>query len=375
LSATPAIPELVRARLGAVVERNRAAILDRMLSLDWAADPGRPHSVVRGQEQVRTRVELLLDCLLAGLLHADWSGFEQFIETNAELLRSGVFTAQDLSGRTLLLASFLIPCILEEDDPAPMLEALFATVQSISGETVARYNRALLEESQRLAELQTMFLRLTGHEFRAPLTVIRGYASMLQAGDLGRLDGRALTAVAAMDASASSALAMLDRLIEVARLESGSEALHRERQDLDDLVSSAVAPLREEADARGVVLEVEATGEARVDAEEIAIAIRNLLGNALKYAASGGVVKVSARRRDDCAEIEVADRGPGIPAEEQDRLFDRYYRTQQGVDSGAAGSGLGLYIVRQIAELHGGRATVASSPGNGATFRLRLPAW
>ena len=374
MSSTPAKPEIARARLGAVVERNRSAILDRLLSLDWAADPGSPHSMVSGAEQVRARVELFLDCLLAGLLDADWSGFEQFIETNAELLRTGVFTADDLNRRSLLLASFLIPPILEEEDPAPMLEALIATVQSLSSETVARYNRTLLEESHRLDELKTMFLRLTSHEFRAPLTVVRGYASMLRDGAFGQLGDRASTAVGAMDTAAANALAMLDRLVEVARLESGSEALHRERQDLDELVSSAVAPLREEADARGVLLQVEAAGEARVDAEEIAIAIRNLLGNALKYAASGGVVTVSARRRDDCAEIEVADRGPGIPAEEQDRLFDRYYRTRQGMDSGAVGSGLGLYIVRQIAELHGGRATVASSPGHGATFRLRLPA-
>jgi len=330
--------------------------------------------MVRGREQVRARVELFLDCLLTGLLDADWSGFEQFIEANAELLRSGVFTAQDLSRRSLHLASLLIPFVLEEEDPAPALQALFAITHSLSSETIARYNRALLEESRDLNELKTMFLRLTGHEFRTPLGTIHGYASMLRDGDFGQLDDHALTAVAAIDAAASSGLAMLDRLVEVARLESGSEALHRERRDLDELVASAVAPLREEAEARGVVLEVEAAGEANVDAEEVAIAIRNLLGNALKYAAAGGAVKVSAWCRDGYAEIEVADRGPGIATEELDRLFERYYRIRQGNDSGMVGSGLGLYIVRQIAELHGGEATVASSPGRGATFRLRLPA-
>jgi signal transduction histidine kinase len=373
LSPTPAIPDLSRVRLGAVVERSRAAILDRLLSLEWAADPRNPRSVVRGPEQVRPRVELFLDGLLAGLLDVDWSGFELFIEANSELLRSGAFTAEDLDRRSLLLVSILLPHVLEEEDPAPALAALFAIMQSLGSEIVARYNRALLEESRALDELKTMFLRLTSHEFRAPLTTIRGYASLLRDGDLGGLDDRVLTAVAAIDTAASSGLAMLDRLNEVARLESGAEALHLERHDLDELVASAVAPLRDAARARGVVLEVRATGEARVDAEEIAIAIRNLLGNALKYAASGGVVKVSAWRRDGYAEIEVADRGPGIPAEEVDRLFERYYRTRQVRDSGPVGSGLGLYIVRRIAELHGGDATVASSPGQGATFRLRLP--
>ena len=368
-----AIPDIPRARLGAVIARNRAVVLDRLLSLEWAADPRNPHSIVHGPEQVRPRVERFLDCLLAGLVDGDWSGFEQFIQLNAELLRSGAYTTGDLNRRSLLLTSLLIPCVLEEEDPAPLLEALFATTLSLSGETVVRYNRALLQETQDLDELKTMFLRLTGHEFRAPLTAIRGYTSMLQDGDLGRVDDRALTALAAIDRAASSGLATLDRLVEVARLESRAEALHRERRDLDELVSSAVAPLREAARARGVLLEVDAAGEARLDAEEIAIAVRNLLGNALKYAADGGVVKVSAWRRDGYAVIEVTDRGPGIPAEELDRLFERYYRTQHARDSGTVGSGLGLYIVRQIAELHGGEATVASAPGQGATFRLRLP--
>jgi signal transduction histidine kinase len=370
----PAIPDLAGARLGAVVERNRAAVRDRLLRLEWAANPRNPRSMVRGAEQVRGRVDLFLDCLLAGLLDSDWSGFEAIIEANSELLRRGVFTADDLNRRSLLLASLLIPYVLEDDDPAPVVAALFGITQSLSGETVARYNRALLEESRHLDELKTMFLRLTGHELRAPLTTIRGYTSMLQDGDLGRLDDRVLTALAAMHAATASGLAMLDRLVELARLESGEEVLHRELRDLAELLASAVAPLRETARAEGVVIEVEASGEARVDADEIAIAIRNLLANALKYAAGGGVVKVSARRRDAYAEIEVADLGPGIPAAELDRLFDRYYRTQQDRDGDADGSGLGLYIVRRIAELHGGEATVKSSPGQGATFRLRLPA-
>ena len=121
--------------------------------------------------------------------------------------------------------------------------------------SAAGRNRTRSEESQSLNELKTTFLRLTGHEFRAPLTLIRGYASMLREGDFGQLDDRALTAVATIDAAASSGLALLDRVVEVARLESGSEALHRERQDLDELVSSAVAPLREEAAARGVAIQ------------------------------------------------------------------------------------------------------------------------
>jgi signal transduction histidine kinase len=374
MSPIPEIPNPDRARLGAVIERNRSAVRDRYLALEWAADPRNPSSMVRGPDQVGSRVDLFLDGLLAGLLDSDWSGVDAFIELNVGLLRSGTFTADDLSRRSLLLASLLVPFVLEEDDPEPVVAALMGTVHMLSGETLVRYNRTLLEESRHLDELKTMFLRLTGHELRTPLTTIRGYTSLLQDGDLGPLDDHVRTAVAAMSTAAASGLSMLDRLVELARLESGEEALHRERRDLDELVALAVAPLRDTARDRGVVLDVEASGEASVDAEELSIAIRNLIANALKYAASGGVVKVSARRLDGYAEIAVTDRGPGIPPAEADRLFERYYRTEQERVGDDDGSGLGLYIVRRIAELHGGEATVQSSPGRGATFRIRLPA-
>lgn len=369
-------PTAADGRLGDAVRRHRERILDRLCELEWAADPRHPQALVRGAEVVRPRATLFLDALLAGLEEDEWTAFDTFIgRRSIELLEAGVVTVDGLNQRALTLATFLIPFVLAEPDPGPLMASLFGVMQALSGGIVARYNRSLLQDSQRLDDLKTMFLRMTGHELRAPLGNIRGYASLLQAGDLGVLPERAVPAVEAVDKAASGALAMIDRLVEVARLESGSEALHRERHSLSAITRSAIEPLREAIAAAEIDLEVEARqGDAVVDADEIGIALRNLVGNALKYAAAGGVIKIRSRREGDDAVFEVEDRGPGVSPDEVPHLFERYYRSERSRQSGVNGSGLGLYIVRRIAELHGGEASVQTRPGQGATFRLRLPA-
>lgn len=368
-------PEPAEIRLAELIDRRRADVVERLLQIEWAADPEHPRELVRGAEQVRARVQLFLDTLVGGLRTGDWEPFNGAIGARtSDLLRTGVVTADQLNDRAHFIAAVLIPLALEEPEPEALLSALFATLQVLSGRIVGVYNRGLVEESQRLDDLKTMFLRMTGHELRAPLGTIRGYASMLGEGDFGELAPAVVDAVRTMDTAAANGLAIIDRLGEVARLESGGEVLHRQSRPLDRLVLAAVEPLREAAGHRGVQLSVEAeAAEAALDPSEVEIAIRNLVGNALKYAADGGLVRVRAWRDGQDAWFEVSDRGPGITPEDAKHVFERYYRSLSTRQTGVAGSGLGLYIVRRIAELHGGEATVESRPGKGTTFRLRLP--
>ena len=363
-------------RLAAVIDANREAILAELTRLEWAADAQRPNILVTGEERVRPRAALFLDTLSAGLASGDWDRFDALIgRPTTKLLVDGVVSAGDLNARALRVAGFLIPFVLEQPDPEEPLRALFATMQFLSSSILGEHNQLLLGESRRLDDLKTMFLRLTGHELRAPLGNIRGYASMLEAGDLGELPEPAAKAVAAIDAAAGSALGMIDRLVEVARLESGGEALQRRPQALAETVIGALGPLRDAAAAKGVRLEEDVRDAAvELDPDETQIALRNLVGNAIKYGAAGGRVAVRAWVEDGAAIFEVQDWGPGIPAAELERVFDRYYRSERSRSSSISGSGLGLYIARRIAELHGGSATATSEAGAGATFRLRLPA-
>ncbi len=369
-------PSDARVRLGDVISRHRAQLVDRLAGLEWRISGEYTSSLVRGQDVVRPRVEFFLDVMLEGLLKEDWTRFDGSIGAwTCDLLASRVISIEEIKERFHTLATLLTPYVLEEPDPAPVLGALFALLQSATVRLVRRYSQRLLEDSRQLDDLKTMFLRMTGHELRSPLGTIRGYTSMLQEGDFGDLNAATRRAVDVIHTSAATGLGMIDRLVEVARLESGSEALHRERHVLDEVVLAAVQPLKEEARSAGVDLKVEAgTGDVTLDAEEIAIAIRNLVANALKYGAEGGVVTVRAGVDGGDAWFEVADRGAGIAPEELQRVFERYYRSVRSRQRGITGSGLGLYIVKRIAELHGGEATASSTPGGGATFRLRIPA-
>jgi two-component system OmpR family sensor kinase len=163
-------------------------------------------------------------------------------------------------------------------------------------------------------------------------------------------------------------------LVEAARLEGSAETLTRERHRLADIVAAAVEPLQEAVRLKGVDLVVEAADDwIEGDLELLAIAVRNLLGNSLKYG-SAGTIWVRARLEGDLAVFEVEDEGPGIAKDEQRLVFDRYYRSHRTRESGVEGTGLGLYIVSRIAELHGGVASVESEPGEGATFRVSVPA-
>ncbi|HLY35634.1 MAG TPA: ATP-binding protein, partial [Candidatus Limnocylindria bacterium] len=150
--------------------------------------------------------------------------------------------------------------------------------------------------------------------------------------------------------------------------------LHRGRHRLSEVVEAAVQPLRAAAAQKKVAIRLQVRDdEVDLDAEEVGIAIRNLVGNALKYASDGGLVTVKASRSSGDAVFEVSDRGPGIHESELRLIFDRYYRSTAGAAELVPGSGLGLYIVRRIADLHGGTATVENMPGGGARFTIRIP--
>jgi signal transduction histidine kinase len=361
------------ARLADEIDGNRAEIVEGLSALEWAADEGQPARLVRDRKAVIPRVQLFVDAVVKGL-RGNWGPFDSTIGARtAELLSAGIVTPEQLNQRALALTAVLLPFTLSAPDSERLIEALFATMQNLGSKIVAEHNHRLVDELRRMDDVKTMFLRVTTHELRAPLTTVRGYASMLRAGDLGELPPAVATAVEAMARAAQASLSLVDRLVEAARLEGGAETLTRGRHRLSDVVDAAVDPLREAARLKGVALVLE-VGDGWVDADLdfLAIAIRNLLGNALKYGA-GGPVTVRARGSDDQVVFEVEDHGPGIPAEEQPFVFDRYYRSRRTRESGVEGTGLGLYIVSRIAELHGGKATVESQPDEGSTFRVSVP--
>ena len=229
-------------------------------------------------------------------------------------------------------------------------------------------------EERRLSQVKSDFVSNASHELRTPLTNIRGYLEAIQ--DAVR-EG-AVPESSFVDVALGNALRMehlIDDLLELSRAEAGAAPLEKEETSLSAFLSRVAEPHRPEAARTGKTLDVEAGGGAfRADLRKLALAVSNLVDNALKYGKEGGHVTLSGRIEGDACLLEVADDGPGIPPEHLPRIFERFYRADKGRSRELGGTGLGLSITKHIVESHGGSIRVESRLGAGTRFVLRLPA-
>jgi len=225
-------------------------------------------------------------------------------------------------------------------------------------------------------ENKTQFLNLASHELRGPVTVIRGYVSMLQSGLLGQLNERGRQAAGVMAAKVSEMNELIEEMIEAARLDEGGLTLRTADTDLREIARSAadaVAPLVESR--HRLVLDLpERRVQVKVDVDRTKTIIANLLSNAIKYSPEGGVVTCQVRSRAGVARVSVSDEGLGIPRNGLPTLFTRFGRVITPETEHLKGTGLGLFLGRQLARMQGGDITVASIEGKGSTFTLQLPA-
>jgi two-component system phosphate regulon sensor histidine kinase PhoR len=240
-------------------------------------------------------------------------------------------------------------------------------------ERVVEANRQLEE----LDRLRREYLRNVSHEFRTPLTVIRGYAEFLEN---AKADARTVSDVMRVIVeSCDRVIDLVDTLIEVSRVEQEDAARTLQLQELDlkELAEASLEPLRQTADRKSVCLDLDFPVERRLlvngDRGLLGHLVRKLVDNAVKYSPAGARVLVRGGRDGDDLTLEVEDFGIGIPAEHVPRIFEKFYMVDGGITRRAGGSGVGLYLVREIVRLHHGHVDVESRPGHGSVFRIRLP--
>ncbi len=304
--------------------------------------------------------------------------------------------AQRLGGRVVAVARvraqnrpYAVMCVTFEEvrgfDPEELrlLEAM-AHLAGIAVDTAAavRLERAhsdsLRANAERSAELEAMkreFLLLASHELRSPLAVARGYASMLHDGTLGDPPPSFERALDILEGKLQEIGALVDDMLETARLETGNLGLVTTEVDLRELLRSAVDAVRPMVTERHR-LEVELPGRpvmVRGDSERLRRIAVNLLDNAVKYSPDGGPVELEVECVGRRARVQVRDRGLGIPQEAMGRMFKRFGRIVTERTSNIPGTGLGLYLCRELARAHGGDITVDSREGEGSTFTLTLP--
>ena len=232
--------------------------------------------------------------------------------------------------------------------------------------------------TERMAAIEgskTQFLNLASHELRGPVTVIRGYVSMLEGGLLGQLNARGRKAAGVMASKATEMNELIEEMMEAARLEDGALTLRLAECDLRDVVRSAAEGAAQLVDAEHRIdLDLpERRVKVNVDQDRTRTIIGNLLSNAIKYSPAGGTVTCQVRARAGSARVSVVDEGLGIAPENMQVLFTRFGRVITPETEYLKGTGLGLFLGRQLARLQGGDITVVSTLGKGSTFTLHLP--
>jgi signal transduction histidine kinase len=240
-------------------------------------------------------------------------------------------------------------------------------------------NRELNEANAKLrelAELKEEFLALTTHDLRSPLTVISGVISFFTSGRLGELSPEQQNMVAMMERNTQSLIELVNDLLDASKLESGTMRLDVTSIDLRGLLDELRETMEPLAREKEILLQEELAPDlppVEADRTKLRRILVNLLSNALKFTPKGGRVEVRAAMEGERIKLTVADTGVGIAPEDVKRLFDKYEQARSRATRGEKGTGLGLYITRQLVELHGGEIQVKSEPGRGSTFSFTLP--
>ena len=231
--------------------------------------------------------------------------------------------------------------------------------------------RATVEELRRLSALRADFVSLVSHELRSPMAAVIGSARTLQQRwrELRPEQREAFLAVIADETTRLSTL--VGDVLDTSRIEAGTFGYHFSDVDLAEIVRDSVAAAEIGQDEVRLAPELPRTlPPVRGDAERLRQLVDNLISNAVKYSEAGGEVRVRAEVDDGHVVVRVRDAGPGIAAEQQGQIFEKFGRA---TGSAKPGTGLGLFLARSFAEAHGGSVTVDSRLGEGSTFTLKLP--
>jgi PAS domain S-box-containing protein len=242
----------------------------------------------------------------------------------------------------------------------------------------AAYDRleAQHDELQSLDRLKSQVLANVSHELRTPLVTIRGYNELMLHGELGSLTDRQRKGLEISSKSIHRLLALIENLIDFARLEKDRYRLPRERIDLCALVTEVLTEVADSMREKNLSVAIDLPSESVTvlgDRSRLKQTFRNLIDNAEKFSETGGKVMVGVETTGRGAEVRVSDTGIGIPETEREKIFDKFYQVDGSSTRQYPGLGIGLAIVREVIELHGGSVAVESEIGKGSVFVVQLP--
>lgn len=248
----------------------------------------------------------------------------------------------------------------------------------LDGLTILAQQVCTTARHEKITRNQNEFLRIVLHDLRSPLTSMKGFASMLESGTVGEINSQQSHFVSKILSGISQMTMLVENVQDAGRYdpETGFYEMHRAPCDVVEIARKIVNNHLVPAEKQELSIALTAANDLPIvnaDATMIERAIINLVDNAIKYTPNGGRVEVSVRREQDNLVLAVSDTGLGISPENQKQLFERHFRVLRNEHKRIKGSGLGLFIVRSVAQRHGGRAWVESAEGKGSTFLFSIP--
>jgi PAS domain S-box-containing protein len=356
--------------------------------------------MLRAQRRVSSQHEAILSSIADGLVVADEQ--DKVVVANGATQRLIGLPVDELVGHSVMALFAACPedaqqviCQAMEKVAAGMGEAHQAPVSTTlaCGERIIRASfTPMLDEGQRsmgtvivlrditteqeLVQAKSDFVSVVSHELRTPMTSIKGYTDLMLKRVVGDLNEQQVRFLTTVKSNVDRMATLVRDLLDISRIEAGRVQIDLERLELSGVVREVTETVAEAVREKGLTLEVDVDPGLPVvhaDRRLVIQVLLNLVSNAYRYTPAGGRIAISAFPADGVVQIDVADTGIGIPEDEQEAIFERFYRADHPVVREQTGTGLGLPIAKSLVEMHRGRLWLQSQVDQGSTFSFTLP--
>jgi PAS domain S-box-containing protein len=366
-------------RLGRMLREQRSVAAQRMAILSSIAD-----GVVLADE--RGRIVIVSEAARNALRLADQELVKQPVsmlfvscpdETQQAVRRAmaqvAEYTQHSPSDEPVLVVTTCGERIVEASFSAMLDKGPRETGSRFAGTVIVLRDVTVEQE---VAQAKTEFVSFVSHELRTPMTSIKGYTDLLLKGAVGELSDQQQHFLGVVRSNVDRMADLVSDLLDISRIEAGRLTLGFEAVDIAQVVYEISESVAETIKLRDLTLQLQISPglpKVHADRNRVIQVLLNFVSNAYRYTPAGGTITLSARQAGDVVQVDVADTGIGISEEDQERLFERYYRADHPLVRQQAGTGLGLPIAQSLIEMHGGKLWLRSEVDQGSTFSFTLP--
>ena len=263
------------------------------------------------------------------------------------------------------------------EDNETVLRVLASVLQDEDGSALGMvYVLEDITEQKAIDKMKSDFIGLVSHELRTPLTSIIGFVSFILDGKAGPINDRQRNSLERVERQSKRLAALISDLLDVSRIESGRIQMEREPVPLGQVVRHRIEEIRPQAESKKIVIDTQLPEDLPTvvgDEARLGQVVTNLVGNAIKFTPENGRITIKLSREGSLVRAQFIDTGPGIPEDEQSKIFDKFYQVSDIHTRQQGGSGLGLAITKSIIEAHGGMIWLRSTAGRGSNFQFALP--